>query len=189
MTKSSSVVKKLGVEVQLVTSGNKAFEVLDFGSSSDEEEAKESNDSDSKVVEVEGQLVVHSGNKALDVVAIDSSSDEVEEETPVIEIYDVSSDDDSEVVFVESSSINVGNNSINRELRRNTSVPDGSKVGPGNTERRLEVEQWQTWLTLEQQVGLGLIIDTPTDSCCFTSGAARLAKKITIYCSTISPTC
>ena len=78
--------------------------------------------------------------------------------------------DERDVVFVEhTSNANVCNNS-NREtsaakLRRDVSLQGGKEAGKvearqtgelpvavSKTEKRLEVEQWQAWITLQQQV-------------------------------------
>ena len=121
------------------------------------------------------QSVISFGNsrKVFEVFDSSSSDEDVEEEEAAnIEIYEgSSSDDDLDVVFVEHRSIaNASNNSINREpivakLRRDVSMQADKAAGKmvgrqreelavpvRKTDKMLEVEQWQAWITLQQQV-------------------------------------
>ena len=126
MAKSSSTAKKIGIEEQPGASGHN-WDVFHLGSSSSEESEEE---------EVEK-------NEAANI--------EMDEESR--------RENDRDVVFVEhTSNANVGFNreSIVAKLKRNGNVTVGVqlvKLPVPMRKKTLEINQWQDWLTLEEQVG------------------------------------
>ena len=132
MAKSSSSAKKIGVEEQPGASGRN-WDVFDLGSSSSEESEEE---------EVEK-------NEAANI--------EMDEESR--------RENDRDVVFVEhTSNANVGFNreSIVAKLKRNGNVTVGGqlvKLPVPMRKKTLEINQWQDWLTLEEQVHRGNLFE------------------------------
>ena len=90
-----------------------------------------------------------------------SSSDEGEVEKKEAAKFEIDeeSSDDSDVVFVEQASIaHVGfkRESIVAKLKRTGNVTVGGqlvKLPVPMCKKKLEIKQWQDWLTLEGQVG------------------------------------
>jgi len=182
----SRATTKLGVEGQLVASNNsKAFEVLEVESSSDEEVEKEerpnfeiyeeSSDDDGDVVYVEQRSNANGGSSTAKLGGARSDPGgemevgEVRQTEKLSVTTDKENSDERDVVFVEHiSNANVCSNS-NREttaakLRRDVSLQCGKETGKvvgrqtgglpvavNKTEKRLEIEQWQAWITLQQQ--------------------------------------
>ena len=159
---------------------SKTFEVLRVDGSSDEEvENKEgpkfeiyegSSDDDDDVVYVEQRSIADGGINKDRFGCARSEPGEIEvgkvEQTEKLSVMtDMESSDERDVVFEEHiSNANVCNNSTHREtsaakLRRDM---QGEKVlgrqrgrlpvAVCKAEKRLEVEQWQAWITLQQQV-------------------------------------
>ena len=132
MAKSSSTAKKIGIEEQPGASGHN-WDVFHLGSSSSEESEEE---------EVEKK---------------EAANIEIDEESR--------RENDSDVVFVEhTSNANVGFNreSIVAKLKRNGNVTVGGqlvKLPVPMRKKRLEIKQWQDWLTLEEQVHRGNLFE------------------------------
>ena len=171
----------------MASNNSKAFEVLEVESSSDEEVEKEerpnfeiyeeSSDDDGDVVYVEQRSNANGGSSTAKLGGARSDPGgemevgEVRQTEKLSVTTDKENSDERDVVFVEHiSNANVCSNS-NREttaakLRRDVLMPGekeagkvvgrqtgGLPVAMRKTEKRLEVEQWQAWITLQQQAG------------------------------------
>ena len=96
---------------------------------------------------------------AFDLGSSSSDEEEVEKKEAAKFEIDEESSDDSDVVFVEQASIakvSFNRESVVAKLKRSGNVTVGGqlvKLPVPMCKKKLEIKQWQDWLTLEGQVG------------------------------------